>query len=669
MRATRIWLAGLLASCSNLARVLPDAPVGDPPVPTPEETTPARTRIASALTTFQLPNGLTVVLLEDHSLPKVVIDTWFDVGSKDEAVGRSGFAHLFEHLMFMGTARVPDDQFDVLMERGGGSNNASTSQDRTNYFSMGPSSLLPTLLWLDADRLDALDENMTQVKLDRQRDIVRNERRQNTENVPYGKAELLLPGALYPPGHPYHHPVIGSHEDLEAATLPDVIAFFREFYVPANATLVVAGDFEPAATRALIERTFGAVAPGPKPAQSVPAPVVLAEDVLLVEADEVEFPKLTLVWHSPASYAAGDAELDLLATILAEGPASRLEQRLVLDTRLAQEVSASQQSSELGSLFLIEALAAPGADLEALKREVLAVLSELAVHGPSAAELARAQARAEARFLRRMESLLARAEAVQAYRNYFGVSDGFQRDLERWTGATVAGTRAGARAVFGAHHVDLRILPALELDSAALDSRPADLARKSFRPATPTSFTLGNGIPVHVLPRPGSGLFSLSLLVTGGELALPNEEAGGALLAARWIDSGAGGLDKSAFAEAVEGLGASLSCSAARGELTFDCSGLASRLAPTLDRLRDLVRAPNLTPTDFEREQSLAANELAARDDDPNAVARTVGRALLFGAGDPRGRPLEGTRESLAALDAAKVHSALPALLSPAHAT
>src|SRR5262245_48322428 len=175
------------------------------------------------LHTLQLPNGMTVVLLEDHALPKVVIDTWFSVGSKDEAPGRSGFAHLFEHLMFMGTARVPDNQFDVLMERGGGSNNASTSTDRTNYFSMGPSSLLPTLLWVDADRLDALDENMTQEKLDRQRDVVRNERRQTTENVPYGKVELILPDTLYPSDHPYHHSVIGSHEDLEAATLEDVI--------------------------------------------------------------------------------------------------------------------------------------------------------------------------------------------------------------------------------------------------------------------------------------------------------------------------------------------------------------------------------------------------------------------------------------------------------------
>ncbi|MSR60824.1 MAG: insulinase family protein [Planctomycetes bacterium] len=621
-----------------------------------------------ALSTFLLPNGMTVVLLEDHALPKVVIDTWFAVGSKDEASGRSGFAHLFEHLMFMGTARVPGNQFDVLMERGGGSNNASTSADRTNYFSMGPSSLLPTLLWLDAERLDALDDNMNQEKLDRQRDIVRNERRQNTENVPYGKVELLLPEALYPSTHPYHHPVIGSHADLEAAKVEDVVGFFREFYVPANATLVVAGDFDPAEVRPLIERTFGALPSRPLPQHAAAEPVALKDEVRVVDSDQVEFQKLYLAWHSPAQYARGDAELDLLATILAEGPASRLEQRLVLDTRLAQEVDASQQSGELGSVFQIEALAAPGADLEQIKQEILATLDDLQKNGPNAAELERARTRQEARFLRRMESLLARAEALQAYRRFFGVSDGFQRDLERWTHASREDVRDVARAVFGPGRVDLRILPALDVDAAALDQRPNDFPRRSFQPAVPTSFTLANGIPVHFLARPGTGLFSGSLLVAGGESALPAERAGSALLAARWIESGAGGRDKTQFAALVEALGGALGASAARNELGYDVSGLASRLPQTLDLLRDMVLAPNLAETDFAREKTQLLNDIAARDDDPNAVARTVSRALLFGGDDPRGRPLEGTAASVGALERQRVAADVGLLLDPARA-
>jgi zinc protease len=668
MKITTFLPVALLSACSGLPNVLPNARSDERDVPRPEDHAPARAGLTVALETFQLPNGLSVVLLEDHTLPKVVIDTWFAVGSKDEAPGRSGFAHLFEHLMFMGTSRVPGNQFDVLMERGGGSNNASTSTDRTNYFSMGPASLLPTLLWLDAERLDALDENMSAEKLDRQRDVVRNERRQNTENVPYGKVELLLPEALYPPEHPYHHPVIGSHADLEAATVEDVVAFFREFYVPANATLVVAGDFDPSETRNRIERTFGSLASRPAPVRRPVPPAALPAEVRIVDGDAVEFPKLYLAWHSPAEYGPGDAELDLLATILAEGPSSRLDQRLVLDLRLAQEVDASQQSAELGSTFVIEALAAPGADLERLKQEILGVVDELAREGPSEAELQRAAARAEARFLRRMESLLARAEAVQAYRRYFGVSDGFQRDLERRTKASREALRDVTRAVLGPARVDLRILPRLELEAGALDARPTDLPRHPFQPATAQSFRLANGIPVHVLPRPGTGLFSGALLVAGGEQAVPEARAGAAPLAARWAESGAGGLDQTAFAEAVDALGASLSVSASPGELAYECSGLGSRLAPTLDLFAELVLAPNLTPADFEREQELQRNEIRARDDDPAAVARTVARALVFGRDDPRGRPLEGTLGTVDALGPADVAADLARLLDPARA-
>jgi predicted Zn-dependent peptidase len=289
---------------------------------------------------YRLENGLLVTLHPDHSLPQVVIDTWYWVGSKDEAPGRTGFAHLFEHLMFMGTERVPGNAFDVLMEGGGGSNNASTSEDRTNYYSEGPSGLLETLLWLDADRLEALGANMTQAKLDSQREVVRNERRQTSENTPYGKAELVLPGLLYPESHPYHHPVIGSHEDLEAATLEDVVAFFDAHYMTTNACLVVAGDFEPAEAKRLVQRTFGQLARRDPPAHRSAPPVSLAHEVREVVFDRVEFPKLILAWHSPAAFAPGDGELDLLAAVLSDGPSSRLVQKLVHEEKLAQEVQA-----------------------------------------------------------------------------------------------------------------------------------------------------------------------------------------------------------------------------------------------------------------------------------------------------------------------------------------
>ncbi len=622
--------------------------------------------IAVPTETYSLPNGMTVVLHEDHALPKVVINTWFAVGSKDEAPGRTGFAHLFEHLMFMGTERVPDNQFDVLMERGGGSNNASTSNDRTNYFSMGPSSLLPTLLWLDADRLDALPDSMTQEKLDRQRDVVRNERRQNTENVPYGKGRLLLPKALYPAGHPYHHSVIGSHEDLEAATLQDVIDFFHEFYVPANASLVVAGDFDSAEVKQLIARTFGAIPAKPLPARRTAPPVALDGETRIVDADQVQFAKLTLAWHSPGFYRPGDAEMDLIGSILSDGPSSRLERLLVQELELAQSVRASQGSRELGSTFQIDAIAAPGADLEEIKHLILRELDELAQHGPTQRELARAQAQREAGFLRGNEGLLSRADSINAYRHFFGTADGFQRDLDRYLNATPERIRHYASEVFGPGRVDLRIFPLdATTDAASLDERPADFAPSDFAPVAPTTFELSNGVPVHVVARPGTRLFSGALVARGGELLVSNEQAGLASLAAELLNAGAGGLDRNEFAQAVESIGASVRAFAGRRDTSVYVDGLSSRMDETLDLFADLVLRPNWTEADFALEQQLTVSSIRARADNPNAVASLIADTELFGRDDPRGRPADGTVETVGALTSADIDAIVPRLLAP----
>src|SRR5262245_44754539 len=218
---------------------------------------------------YELPNGLTVILHVDHKVPRVVINTWFRVGAKDEPPRRSGFAHLFEHLMFMGTDRVPGNQFDVIMEGSGGANNASTTEDRTNYYSMGPSSMLPTLLWLDADRLEEVGRTMDQAKLDRQREIVRNEMRQMEDNAPYGRVQREVFRLVFPPGHPYRDTTFGTHADIEAATVDDVRDFFANFYVPCNASLVIAGDFDPAVVRPLVEKLYGTLPAAPPPPRRV----------------------------------------------------------------------------------------------------------------------------------------------------------------------------------------------------------------------------------------------------------------------------------------------------------------------------------------------------------------------------------------------------------------
>src|ERR1700733_12003996 len=295
-------------------------------------------------TMSKLKSGMTVIFHEDHELPVVTVNLAYKVGSRFEGAGRTGFAHLFEHLMFMGTRRAPTKAFDEWMEGAGGWNNADTSEDHTEFFDVGPPTSLPLLLWLEADRLRDLGPLMTQEKLDAQREVVKNERRQTSENVPYGKVELVLPELLFPEGHPYHHPVIGSHEDLEAATVPDVKAFFAQWYDPSNASLVVAGDFDPKEASATIEKYFGAIPSHGAPADPWDAThasegTTLRTVVRQTLTDKVELPKVVMAWQSPKHSAPGDAELDLVASVLAAGKASRLYKSLVYEKKIPPSVA------------------------------------------------------------------------------------------------------------------------------------------------------------------------------------------------------------------------------------------------------------------------------------------------------------------------------------------
>jgi len=614
--------------------------------------------------TFTLPNGLTVILHPDRRLPQVVVNTWFGVGSKDEAPGRTGFAHLFEHLMFMGTERVPGNQFDVLMESGGGANNASTSEDRTNYFSFGPSSLLPTLLWLDADRFEALAKAMTKEKVDLQRDVVRNERRQSYENRPYGEADLAIQDAMYPPGHPYHHPVIGSHADLEAASLEDVKAFFDRYYVPGNASVVVAGDFDPAVVRPMVEQLFGALPTRPVPPPPVTAPVVLDREVRRVLVDEVELPRLVLAWHAPPAYAPGTGELELLADVLAEGPSSRLDRRLVQELRLAESVEAWFTKQVLGSLLVVQVTGVPGADLERLKRETVAVLARLQAEGPTPAEVARVKAQTETAFRTGREQLLGRADRLNEYRFFFGEPDAFARDLARYQAATPAGLRDAARTL-GGGRLDLRIVPAATPTAKIPATRPGDLPAGKFTPPAPEVFRLSNGVEVRAVRTPGTGLFAAHLVVDGGERAVPADRAGLAPVLARLLVSGAGGRDAPAYADAVRTLGAEVKARATRTALDLEVSGLSARLGPTLDLFADAALRPSLTASDFAREAALARARVDARADEPRAVAAVAAAAALYGRDDVRGRPVDGYGRTVAAITHDDVRRLAPRLLDP----
>jgi predicted Zn-dependent peptidase len=394
---------------------------------------------------YSLKNGLVVVLSEDRTIPMVTVGMMVKVGSRFEPPKRSGFAHLFEHLMFMGTERVPTGKFDAWMEAEGAWNNAWTSEDRTFYYAVGPAHVLPLLLWLEADRVSSLNASMTQEKLDAQRGVVKNERRQRIENKPYRKIELVLPRLMYAPGHPYHHPVIGSHEDLDAAQVDDVKKFFSDWYAANNMALFVVGDFDKAALQSEIERLFGGLPSAAVPAAPAASEPKLGGVVRETVPDDVLVPKVVMAWHSPAQYAPGDADLDILGNVLDRGKTSRLYKALVYDKELAQSVSATQASQELSSMFVVEAVAREGVTAAEIEKAIDAVMKSVLEGGVTAAEVDRAKIDYETSFVRQLESIHARASALATYETFRGNPGWMGADLERYRKVDAASVNAAAK--------------------------------------------------------------------------------------------------------------------------------------------------------------------------------------------------------------------------------
>lgn len=410
------------------------------------------------VTVDTLPNGLTLIVHEDHSVPVVTTNVWYHVGSGDEKVGRTGFAHLFEHLMFMGSQHAPYPQFDRLLEAAGASNNGSTTTDRTNYYEWGPSSALPLMLWLEADRLGWMLETMDAPKVDLQRDVVKNERRQSYENQPYGMAFENLVAAIYPPGHPYSWSTIGSMDDLSAASLQDVQEFFRTYYAPNNAAVVVAGAVNTDSVRALALQMFGEIPRGPAIARPQPEPFTLRDTVIVLE-DRVQLPRVYLAWHGVPEFSRDDAALDVAAYILSGARNSRLNQALVYERPLATFVSAFNSSKRLDGDFQIVANARPGIHLDTLQAVIDQELRRLAAAAPSARELEQAKNSIEASFLNGLERVQAKADRLNAYYYATGTPDYFQRDLDRYLAVTADDVQRVVREYLRSARVTLSVVP------------------------------------------------------------------------------------------------------------------------------------------------------------------------------------------------------------------
>src|SRR3954470_18229572 len=404
-------------------------------------------KIELPYTQFTLANGLRVILHEDHSVPMVTVNMWYHVGSARELPKRTGFAHLFEHLMFMGSGHVKPGQFDAWLEAAGGDNNGSTENDRTNYWINVPANALDLALFLESDRMGYLLDTMTPKTVDAQRDVVKNERRQSYENRPYGMAELTLGEMLYPEGHPYHWPVIGYMPDLTAASYDDVVAFFKKYYAPANASLSIAGDIDPPATRKLVEKWFADVKPGP-PVEPMTIPGVMLTSVQKKTlTDRVQLPRLYLAWLTPRHLEPSDAALDVVSDVLAGGKNSRLYKRLVYDMQIAQDVSATQNSQALSSYFLIEATPRPGHTAAELQKVIDEEIQKLQREPPTRHELERSVNQIESSFYNRMERVGGfggKADQLNAYYTATGDPDWFNEDLARYRALSVGDITAAA---------------------------------------------------------------------------------------------------------------------------------------------------------------------------------------------------------------------------------
>ncbi|HEX6746427.1 MAG TPA: pitrilysin family protein [Longimicrobium sp.] len=421
--------------------------------------------------TFTLPNGLKVIVAEDHSTPVAAVNIWYKVGSGYERPGRTGFAHLFEHVMFMGSRDVPQGQFDVWLENAGGSNNGSTTTDRTNYYEIMPSNAVPLALWLEADRMGTLLDSLTQSKLDTQRDVVKNERRQRYENQPYGLMWETAYDALYPAGHPYHWTTIGSMADLSAASLDDVKGFFRNYYTPNNAVLTVAGDVNTAEVRRWVEQYFSWIRPGPavtKP--SVPIPAIAATRYITKE-DRVTLPQISMIWRTTPRFSRDEAALTALASILTDGKSSRLYKRLVYDAQTAQSTSAFNDGNLLSGDFWVVIRGKPGTHLDSMEVAVTEEIAKLAATPPTAEELQRVVNQIETGFVAGLETVEAKADRLNDY-EYFAGDPGFAaRDLARYRALTPADIQRVAREYLqGKNRIVMSFVPQGHTELAATEA-------------------------------------------------------------------------------------------------------------------------------------------------------------------------------------------------------
>ncbi len=652
-------LASLLIVCASAAAADPATPAGAAPKLEFEK--------------YTLPNGLQVILHVDRKLPMVNVNQWYHVGSKNERPGRTGFAHLFEHMMFQGSGNAKEDYFKYVETLGAnlqeGGVNGTTNQDRTNYFATVPSSNLETLLWLESDRLATLPAAMTKEKLDNQRDVVKNERRQGLENTPYGRWFKLILENIHPSGHPYSWTVIGSHEDLTAASLEDVTDFFKTYYTPNNLSLVIAGDFDPAEAKRLVEKYFGGIPAGPpldRPTLWIPT---LQGEKIVEALDRVPQDRVYMAWPSPPGFAPGDAELDLASLVLADGLSSRLNKALVYDRQLCTAVQAFQASSEISSWFAVIATARPGVAVEQIEKVVTQEIARLAKTGATPAELSRAKTKQEFAFVTALEGIGGfggKADRLNQYNVLLGEPGKLDWDMARYRNATTESVRQTVAKWLDTNNrllVRFRIETSGRASETALDrsKEPAPGTDRPFRAPKVDTAKLDNGVELFVVERRDLPKVGVTFLTRAGTEADPAGKAGLAHLATTQIDMGTQTRRALEIEDALGDLGVTLAGSAGRESARVSFETLKRNLDPAMAIVSDVVRNASYPASEFDREKKRHLDALAQQEKNANAVGARVRAMLAFGPEHPYGRPAQGLPSTVAGItrdDLAKFHAA-----------
>ncbi len=642
--------------------------------------------------TYTLPNGLEVILLEDHTTPVVGVNLWYKVGSKNEKSGRTGFAHLFEHLMFQGSEHHDKEYFGPI-EKLGAQINGSTSTDRTNYFETLPSNALELALWLESDRMGFLLPALTQEKLDNQRDVVKNERRQRVDNVPYGQSEERLLEALYPPDHPYHHSVIGSMADLSAASREDVSDFFRTYYNPSNASLCLVGDFQPEEARRLIAKYFGAIPKGPEVEPIEPWVPTLDESKHIEMTDRVALPRVQLVWPTVPAGHPDEKALDVLAVVLGQlDKENRLYRALMYDKQLAASVSASHPTQDLSGTFEVQITAQPGQTLDDMVAIADAEIERLKEEGPTEDEVIKVQNGDESSLIIGLQSATRKADFLNQHNVIFGDPLAYKDQMKKLFQVTPADVKRVANKYLIGKRIRLDVVPGPPTERApevAVDREaqkevnapspkieetfdrsvmPEPGPNPDFSPPPVVRRKLSNGLELLIAERHELPILTLDLVVKGGEALVPPGKEGLASLTASLLTEGTESKDSLELAGALSRLGASIDADGGLESSGLSLTTLTRHLDEALDIYTDVLLHPAFPERELSRLQSERIALLLRLKDYPQAIAGIVFPKLLYGLEHPYGRPDLGTPESIKGLSREDIEAFYHRLFLPNNA-